>query len=47
MAHEMMMAGDRAPVFEGTTADGRPFGLTDQRGKWVALFFFPEAGTSL
>jgi peroxiredoxin Q/BCP len=41
----VLAAGERAPVFEGTTGDGTTFRLADLAGRPVVLYFFPKAGT--
>jgi thioredoxin-dependent peroxiredoxin len=41
----MLRVGDKAPDFAAATQDGSTFRLAEQRGKWVALYFFPKAFT--
>ena len=41
----MPAPGDLAPSFEGTTATGDTLNLTDLRGQWVALYFYPKDDT--
>ena len=42
----MVNAGDRAPDFVGTTADGKRIGLSDFRGqKPLVLYFYPKDNT--
>jgi peroxiredoxin Q/BCP len=41
----MMNAGDIAPDFEHTAADGSVVRLADLRGSRVVLFFYPRADT--
>lgn len=40
-------SGDRAPAFEGPTRTGDMISLADFRGRYVALFFYPEDDTLL
>ena len=42
----MIAAGDTAPTFVGTTADGAPLDLATYRGRPVILYFYPKANTS-
>lgn len=44
MAHRLG-AGDPAPEFALSTADGDRLGSADLRGRRVLLYFFPAAGT--
>ncbi len=37
--------GERAPNFTLKTATGETFRLSDYRGKWVVLMFYPKSGT--
>lgn len=41
----MVAAGEIAPGFECPDQDGRPVRLADLRGRWVALWWYPKAGT--
>ena len=41
----MLEEGDRAPEFRLPTAEGGELALSDLRGKWVVLYFFPKANT--
>ncbi|MCI4319369.1 MAG: peroxiredoxin [Thermoplasmata archaeon] len=41
----MTKLGDPAPEIVGTTADGRPFRLSEWRGSHVVLYFYPKAFT--
>ena len=41
----MTKPGDLAPEIVGTTADGRPFRLSEWRGSFVVLYFYPKAFT--
>lgn len=34
------VVGEVAPIFAGTTTQGEPFDLSDQRGRWVVVNFF-------
>ncbi len=38
-------AGDPAPDFRLPSQDGSPIALSDFRGKWVVLYFYPKDGT--
>ena len=37
--------GSRAPDFSLTTHEGKPFRLSEHRGQWVVLMFYPKAMT--
>ncbi|MFP3234287.1 MAG: redoxin domain-containing protein, partial [Sulfolobaceae archaeon] len=37
--------GDQAPDFEGITDEGRKIRLSDFRGKFVILYFYPKDDT--
>lgn len=37
--------GDAAPDFRLPSQDGSPVALSDFRGKWVVLYFYPKDGT--
>ena len=41
----MLDAGDVAPSFRATAADGSPISLDDFRGRPLVLFFYPKAGS--
>lgn len=41
----MLKVTDAAPDFAATTVDGKPFRLSDLRGKRVVIYFFPRAFT--
>jgi thioredoxin-dependent peroxiredoxin len=41
-----LLPGDPAPDFSAPQDRGQPFRLSDYRGRWVLLFFFPRASTS-
>ena len=34
--------GDRAPDFSALDDAGRPVRLSELRGRWVVLYFYPE-----
>ena len=38
-------AGTIAPAFTLPSQDGTPVSLTDYRGKWVVLYFYPKDQT--
>ncbi|WP_216319031.1 peroxiredoxin [Deinococcus aestuarii] len=37
--------GQPAPEFDARSDDGRPVRLTELRGSWVVLYFYPRANT--
>lgn len=37
--------GDKAPDFTTETDEGKRVSLTDYRGHWVVLYFYPKADT--
>jgi peroxiredoxin Q/BCP len=37
--------GNEAPEFKLEAAGGKSHSLSDFRGKWVILFFYPKDGT--
>jgi peroxiredoxin Q/BCP len=37
--------GETAPDFTGMTDTGDIFRLSDQRGRWVCVFFYPKDDT--
>lgn len=41
----MRKVGEIAPDFSTTDHEGRPLRLSDLRGKYVVLWFFPKADT--
>jgi thioredoxin-dependent peroxiredoxin len=41
----MLEAGDKAPEFTGKNQDGKTVGLSDFRGRKVALYFYPKDDT--
>ena len=38
-------AGDSAPEIDAVATGGAPFKLSDHRGKWVVVYFYPRANT--
>ena len=38
--------GDMAPVFSLTSDEGKPVNLSDYRGRWFVLYFYPKDFTS-
>ncbi len=34
-----------APLFKATAQDGSVFDLSERKGKWTVLYFYPKAGT--
>ena len=43
----MLRLGDPAPDFKLKGTDGKEHALADYKGKWVVLFFFPKAFTTV
>lgn len=41
----MPEVGDMAPDIDRDTTAGGRFRLSDQRGRWVVVYFFPRAST--
>lgn len=41
----MLKEGIKAPEFEGRDQEGRVHKLTDYRGQWVLLYFYPKDNT--
>jgi peroxiredoxin Q/BCP len=41
----MPQAGDEAPQIDAELTGGGRFRLSDQRGHWVVLYFYPRANT--
>jgi len=41
----MLNPGDAAPEIDGFDQAGKPFRLTDLRGRWVVLYFYPKDET--
>lgn len=37
--------GDNAPLFKTQTHEQKSFDLSDRRGKWTVLYFYPKADT--
>ncbi len=42
MANSILRVGDRAPAFTLPAADGSRVRLTEFRGRWVVLYFYPK-----
>lgn len=42
----MLTAGDTAPDFTLTDQDGKSCTLSDYRGRWVLVYFYPKDNTS-
>ena len=42
MANSVLQAGDRAPAFTLPTDDGSRLRLTEHRGRWLVLYFYPK-----
>lgn len=42
----MLTVGDSAPDFTLSDQDGTPVALSDYRGQWVVLYFYPRDNTS-
>jgi peroxiredoxin Q/BCP len=38
-------AGDQAPRIDADLSAGGRFVLSDQRGRWVVVYFYPRANT--
>lgn len=41
----MPAVGDMAPDIDAETSTGEHFALSDHRGSWVAVYFYPRANT--
>ena len=41
----IVKAGEVAPHFETVDDTGKPVTLSDFKGRWVALFFYPKDDT--
>ncbi|MCP3987969.1 MAG: redoxin domain-containing protein [Actinomycetia bacterium] len=41
----MLDAGSQAPDFTVDDQDGNPTSLSDQKGSWVLLWWYPKADT--
>ena len=37
--------GEQAPALHAMTATGETFDLSDHRGQWVVVYFFPRSNT--
>ena len=44
MSNELQ-AGDEAPLFSLKAQDGKNYSLSDYKGKWVVLYFYPKDDT--
>ncbi|MES2856315.1 MAG: peroxiredoxin [Bdellovibrionota bacterium] len=44
-AYGSLESGADAPVFKTQTHDGKTFDLTDRKGSWTVLYFYPKADT--
>lgn len=42
-----LSVGDKAPDFETRDHNGQPVRLSDYRGRWVVLFFYPKDNTPI
>src|ERR1035438_3315034 len=45
-ADDMPAVGQAAPAFTLNSQEGKPVSLSDYRGKWVVLYFYPKDMTS-
>lgn len=45
MTNSVLAPGKRAPAFTLQSDQGERVRLTEHRGRWVVLFFFPKAGS--
>lgn len=45
-SENVMQVGEIAPDFEVQATNGKHVKLSDHRGNWVVLFFYPKAFTS-
>lgn len=43
--HTMPAIGDPAPGIDAETSTGEHFSLDGERGRWVAVYFYPRANT--
>ena len=41
----VLSVGDEAPTIVAPVTGGDTFDLAEQRGKWVAVYFYPRANT--
>jgi thioredoxin-dependent peroxiredoxin len=39
------LAGDEAPQIDAELTGGGRFALSDQKGRWVVVYFYPRANT--
>ena len=46
LAHRFLPVGSSAPDFTLNSQDGNPITLSQFRGKWVVLYFYPRDMTS-
>jgi peroxiredoxin Q/BCP len=44
-ASPMPRAGDTAPEIDAQATDDGRFLLSEHRGKWIVVYFFPRANT--
>lgn len=42
MANPILDAGKRAPAFTLPSTDGEKFRLTEHRGRWIVVYFYPK-----
>ncbi len=40
-----LMVGQHAPDIDAPMTGGEPFRLSDHRGQWVVVYFYPRANT--
>lgn len=40
-----LKVGDAAPLFKTKTHDGKDFDLSERKGSWTVLYFYPKAET--
>ena len=45
-ARDTALVGTAAPAFSLPAQDGKPVSLSDYKGKWVVLYFYPKDQTS-
>ena len=43
---EILREGQRAPAFKLKNKDGKTVSLSDLKGRWVVLYFYPKDDTS-
>jgi peroxiredoxin Q/BCP len=41
----VLTAGQQAPDIDAVATGGAPFRLSEQRGRWVVVYFYPRANT--